>query len=52
MFAICLLIFASCVVLHEALRVKNSRCADDNKATDRILIPVAVVAAIVGVLAV
>ncbi len=52
MTGLCLIIFSSCVFLHDIFRVKNARYAEDNKMVDRIFIPIAIAAAVVGVLAI
>lgn len=51
MFAICLLTFAACVVAYDIFRVRNATLAADNRNLDRILFPVAIAAAVIGMMA-
>jgi len=43
-----LLICALCVIVHEALRVKNAKRAEDNFVIDRTLLPAAIISFVVA----
>lgn len=50
MFSACLFLFSGCVAVHDMFRTKSARLAADNQQLDRILIPVAIAAAVVGMM--
>lgn len=51
MFSVCLLTFSACVVAYDIFRVHNATLAADNSKLDRILFPVAIAAAVIGMMA-
>lgn len=46
----CFLIFAGCVALHDFLRVKHAKFAATNQKLDRILMPIGLTAAVIGLM--